>query len=93
MLREHSLIECLTLTETASDKESSQEGASLIYGMLCHGIEVAEGFPQQTVRLLRDASNVAKIFPLKFIFEEFDNQFYPLRIEETSESSTFFFLA
>ena len=93
MLREHSLIEFLTLTETASDKESSQEGASLIYGMLCHGIEVAGGFPQQTVRLLRDASNVAKIFPLKFVFEEFSNQFYPLQIEETFESNMFSFLA
>ena len=83
----------MTLTKTASDKESSPEDASSVYGMWCHGIIVVVGFPQQTVRLLRYASNVVKIFPLKFIFEEFDNQFYPLRIEETSESSTFFFLA
>ena len=93
MLREHSLIEFLTLTETASDKESSQEDASLVCGMLCHGIEVVEGFLQQTVRLLHDASNVAKIFPLKFISEEFGNPFYPLQTEETSESNMFSFLA
>ena len=61
--------------------------------MSCHGIEAVEGFPLQTVRLLLDASNFAKIFPPIFIFEEFDSRFYPLRIEETSESSTFFFLA
>ena len=93
MLREHSLIDFLTLIKTAFSKESSQEDASLVYGMSCHGIEAVVGFPPQTVRLFHDASNVAKIFPPKFIFEEFDNRFYPLRIEETSESNTFFFLA
>ena len=93
MLREHSLIDFSTLTKTASDKESSPEDASLVYGMSCHGIGAVVEFLQQTVRLLLDANNVVKIFPLKFIFEEFDNRFYPLRIEETSESNMFFFLA
>ena len=83
----------MTLTKTASDKESSPEDASLVCGMSCHGIEAVEGFPLQTVRLLLDASSFAKIFPLRSIFEEFDNRFYPLQIEETSESNRFFFLA
>ena len=93
MLQEHFLIDFLTLTKTASDKESLPEDASSVYGMWCHGIIVVVGFPQQIVMLPHDASNFAEIFLLKSIFEEFDNQFYPLQIKETSESNTLFFPA
>ena len=92
MLREHSLIDFLTLTKTAFNKESSPEDASLVYGMLYHGIKVVVGSPQQIMRSLHDASNFVEKFPLKFIFEGFDNQFYPLRKEETSKSNMLFFL-